>query len=64
MLVDGLGGVLQQVEQYLFQFIGRTRHRPQLRVELAGDGLALEVETYRQVEIIAGNINRLIDQCR
>ncbi len=62
--MDGLGGVLQQVQQYLFQFVGSARHRTQFRVELPHDGLPLEVETDRQVEVVAGNFHRLVDQRR
>ncbi|MNO91871.1 hypothetical protein D3C76_834280 [compost metagenome] len=62
--MDGLGCVLQQVEQYLFQLVGGAWHRPQVGVELAHDGLPLEVEADGQIEVIAGNFKRLIDQCR
>jgi hypothetical protein len=34
------------------------------RVELADDGLALEVETDGQVEVVAGDFHRLVDQRR
>ena len=34
--VNGLGGVLQQVEQHLLQFVGSAGHRAQLRIELGG----------------------------
>src|SRR5699024_5715350 len=43
-LMNGLGGVLQQVEQYLLQFVGDTGNRPQLRVELADNGLPHKVK--------------------
>ncbi|MNH22392.1 hypothetical protein D3C79_822480 [compost metagenome] len=62
--MDGLGGVFQQVQQHLFQFVGRARHLPQFGVELAHDGLALEVEADGQVEVVAGNLHRLVDQRR
>ncbi|MND90756.1 hypothetical protein D3C80_828490 [compost metagenome] len=62
--MNGLGGVFQQVEQHLFQLVGGARHRAQIRVELADDGLALEIETDGQVEVVAGNFHRLVDQRR
>ena len=61
-LMNRLCSVFQQVEQHLFQFVGNAGHRAKLRVELTSDGLALEVETDGEVEVIARDINRLLDQ--
>ncbi len=63
-LMDGLSGVLQQIEQHLLQLVGRRRHRAQIRIELANDVLALEVKTDGQVKVVAGDLHRLINQCR
>ncbi len=63
-LVDGLRGVLQQVQQYLLQLVGNARHRTQFGVELTDDVLALEVETDGQIEIVTGDLHGLIDQGR
>ena len=61
-LVDGLGGILQQVEQHLFQLVSGDRYRAELRVEFADDSQAFEVEAFGEVEVVAGNFHRLVDQ--
>ncbi|MCY1174305.1 hypothetical protein D9M73_145030 [compost metagenome] len=62
--MNGLGGVLQQVEQHLLQLVGGARHRSEPGVELAGDLQALEVEALGQVEVVAGDLQRLVQQHR
>ncbi len=61
-LVDGLCSVFQQVEQHLLQFVGGGRHRGKVGGKLALDVQALEVEAFGQVEVIAGNLDCLIEQ--
>ncbi|MNN39773.1 hypothetical protein D3C81_1538210 [compost metagenome] len=48
----------------MLQFVSRAGHRPQIGVELADDGLALEIKADGQVEVVAGNLHGLVDQCR
>ncbi|MNO63720.1 hypothetical protein D3C76_544320 [compost metagenome] len=60
--MNGLGGVLQQVEDDLFDFVGDHWHRAELRVELMDDLQRLEVESSDQVEIVAGDLHRLFQQ--
>nr|GFD43440.1 hypothetical protein [Tanacetum cinerariifolium] len=58
-LVNGLRGILEQVEQHLLQFIGGARHRTEFGVKLANDVLTLEVEPDGQVEVVAGDFHGL-----
>jgi hypothetical protein len=63
--MNGLGGVLQQVEQHLLQFVGDAGHRPQLRVELADDRLPLESrKPMVKSKVVAGDVQSLVDQRR
>ncbi|MNX94166.1 hypothetical protein D3C86_1263890 [compost metagenome] len=46
----------------MLQFVGGAGDRSQRGIELTNDGLALEVEADRQVEIVTGDLHRLVDQ--
>src|SRR5690606_40671505 len=61
-MVDRLGCIFQQVEQYLLKFIADTGHPCHLRIEVALDFDSAEVEVVRQSEVIAGNFQCLVDQ--
>ncbi|PRD18926.1 UNVERIFIED_CONTAM: hypothetical protein NCL1_58999, partial [Trichonephila clavipes] len=52
------------IEQHLLQLVGGARYRAQAGFEVAFDLQGLEVEAVGQVEVVAGDLQRLVDQCR
>src|SRR5690606_39193148 len=63
-LVDGLGGILQQVQQHLFQLVADAGDTIHLGIEIANDIDGAEIEAFDQREVVAGDLQRLVDQHR
>ncbi len=62
--MDGLGRVLQQIEQHLLQLVADAGHPIHARVEVTDDIDGLEVEAFHQGKVVSGDLQCLVDQHR